>query len=58
MWPRTIAGTVASGPTTNCPSPQAKLAIAIPLVAGTGFTEVVTDGTSRLAGRAGRSLTT
>src|SRR5438270_117181 len=32
MWPSTMAGMVGSGPNANCASPQARLAIASPLV--------------------------
>jgi hypothetical protein len=40
MWPHTIAGMVASGPKANCASPQARLAMASPLVLATGVTAV------------------
>jgi len=46
MWPNTIAGIVPSGPNTNCASPQARLAIANPLVLAVGLTTV-----SRTTGR-------
>src|SRR6266566_1899378 len=49
-WPNTIAGMVASGPNTNCASPQARLAIANPLVLVTGVATV--------GGATGRSDTT
>jgi len=58
MWPSTIAGMVASGPNANCATPQARLAIASPLVLATGATMVVPAGTGGMAGRpAGRSVT-
>jgi hypothetical protein len=59
MWPHTIAGMVASGPKANCASPQARLAMASPLVLATGVTAVVLAAVvTTVAGATGRSVTT
>ncbi|MGB6580137.1 MAG: hypothetical protein WBF34_19690 [Streptosporangiaceae bacterium] len=50
---------VAGGPTTNCASPQARLAVANPLVLVTGVTMAVpAAGLSAVTCAAGRSVTT
>src|SRR5215831_1132733 len=59
MWTHTIAGMVASGPDANCASPQARLAIASPLILAAGVTTVVlAAGVTAVAGATGRSVTT